>query len=58
MHLNDVSYWCINVGYDPCESAGLAVEKRRFHADRCTVEILDEVDVSVRESNHAMVVNV
>jgi hypothetical protein len=34
-------------------------EQRRMHVvERCVVEISDEVEVSVRESNHPMVVNV
>ena len=34
-------------------------EERRFHVvERCVVEISDEVEVTVRESNHPMLVNV
>jgi hypothetical protein len=34
-------------------------EQRRFHVvDLCVVEISDDVEVTVRESNHAMLVNV
>ena len=34
-------------------------ERRRFHVvERCVVEISDEVEVTVRESNHPMLVNV
>jgi hypothetical protein len=34
-------------------------EQKRFHVvDRCAVEISDDVEISVKESNHAMLVNV